>query len=54
VQSEATNEANRCLAVLEDLVVQRYEKGADIFRLSEMLVELFMQICQNSLPNCCV
>jgi hypothetical protein len=42
VQCETTNEANSCLAVLEDLVIQRYEKGADIFRLSEVLVKLFM------------
>jgi hypothetical protein len=54
VQREATNEADRCLAVLKDLIVQRYKKGANIFRLSEVLIELFMQICQNSLPDCCV
>jgi hypothetical protein len=54
VQREATDEADRCLAVLEDLIIQRYEKGADIFRLCQVLVELFMQICQNSLPYGCV
>jgi len=54
VQCEAANEADRCLAVLKDLVIQRYEKGADIFRLCQVLVELFMQISQNSLPDGCV
>jgi hypothetical protein len=42
VQCEAPNEANCCLAVLENLVVQGYEKGADIFRLGQVFVELFM------------
>jgi hypothetical protein len=54
VQCEATNEADRRFSVLEDLVVQRYEKGADIFCLSEVFIELFMQICQNNLSDCCV
>jgi len=51
VQCEASNEANCCLPILEDLIIQRYEKGADIFCLSQVLVELFVQICQNSLPD---
>jgi hypothetical protein len=51
MQCKAPDEADCCFTILEDFVVERYEKGTDIFRLGQVLVELFMQICQNSLPD---
>jgi hypothetical protein len=45
VQCEAANETDRCLAILDDLVVKSYKKGTNIFRLRQVLVELFVQVC---------
>lgn len=45
MQSEAANKADCGLAILDYLVVECYEKGANIFRLCQVLVELFVQVC---------
>jgi hypothetical protein len=45
VQCEAANKADCCFAILDDLVVESYEKGADIFCLRQVLVELLVQVC---------
>lgn len=44
VQGEASNEADCGLTVLKDLIVECYEKRADVLCLCEVLVELFVQV----------
>lgn len=45
VQRKASNEADRSLTVLKDLIVERYEEGADVLRLCQVLIELFVKVC---------